>query len=164
MICMTWEQNYLAHYGIKGQQWGVRRFQNEDGTLTEEGKSRYLDYLTSSERKEYSKFPDEAQKFLSEQLRRGKNWESAQKELKKNITRKGMLALGLSVGVIAYTSSSTVRRLVNSAGRALVSKIKNSNTVRRGSLYMQRQMRRNLAKKNGALVFKPNQYGIFTYK
>lgn len=32
----------LAHYGIKGQQWGVRRYQNEDGTLTEAGKRRYL--------------------------------------------------------------------------------------------------------------------------
>lgn len=35
-------ENYLAHHGIKGQKWGVRRFQNEDGTLTEEGKARYL--------------------------------------------------------------------------------------------------------------------------
>lgn len=33
--------DYLAHYGIKGQSWGVRRFQNEDGTLTDEGKARY---------------------------------------------------------------------------------------------------------------------------
>lgn len=31
----------LAHYGIKGQRWGYRRFQNEDGTLTEEGMRRY---------------------------------------------------------------------------------------------------------------------------
>lgn len=34
--------NYLVHHGIKGQHWGVRRFQNEDGTLTEEGRRRYL--------------------------------------------------------------------------------------------------------------------------
>ena len=32
--------NTLAHHGIKGQKWGVRRFQNEDGTLTELGKRR----------------------------------------------------------------------------------------------------------------------------
>lgn len=32
---------YLAHHGIKGQKWGVRRFQNEDGSLTSAGKSRY---------------------------------------------------------------------------------------------------------------------------
>ncbi len=32
---------YLVHHGIKGQKWGVRRFRNEDGTLTEAGKKRY---------------------------------------------------------------------------------------------------------------------------
>ena len=32
---------YLIHYGIKGQKKGQRRFQNEDGTLTAEGKERY---------------------------------------------------------------------------------------------------------------------------
>lgn len=31
----------LYHSGIKGMRWGVRRFQNEDGSLTEEGKKRY---------------------------------------------------------------------------------------------------------------------------
>ena len=31
---------YLAHHGIKGQKWGVRRFQNPDGSYTEEGKRR----------------------------------------------------------------------------------------------------------------------------
>ena len=32
---------YLAHHGIKGQKWGVRRFQNSDGSLTKAGKERY---------------------------------------------------------------------------------------------------------------------------
>ena len=31
---------YLAHHGVKGQRWGVRRFQNPDGSLTEKGKRR----------------------------------------------------------------------------------------------------------------------------
>lgn len=38
---MTYEENYLKHYGIKGQKWGARRFQNEDGSYTAEGKERY---------------------------------------------------------------------------------------------------------------------------
>lgn len=32
---------FIEHYGINGQKWGVRRFQNLDGTRTEAGKKRY---------------------------------------------------------------------------------------------------------------------------
>ena len=38
---MLWEDNYLIHHGIKGQRWGVRRFQNLDGSLTDAGRARY---------------------------------------------------------------------------------------------------------------------------
>ena len=34
------EGAYLAHHGVKGQRWGVRRFQNKDGSLTAAGKNR----------------------------------------------------------------------------------------------------------------------------
>lgn len=33
--------NILMHHGIKGQKWGIRRFQNPDGSLTSAGKNRY---------------------------------------------------------------------------------------------------------------------------
>lgn len=33
--------NELYHYGVKGMRWGVRRYQNDDGTLTDLGKRRY---------------------------------------------------------------------------------------------------------------------------
>lgn len=33
---------FFAHHGIKGQKWGIRRWQNLDGTLTDEGKKRYI--------------------------------------------------------------------------------------------------------------------------
>ena len=38
-----WDYNYqdsLTHHGIKGQKWGVRRYRNEDGSLTPAGKKR----------------------------------------------------------------------------------------------------------------------------
>ena len=33
--------NHLEHHGIIGMKWGVRRYQNKDGTLTNAGKTRY---------------------------------------------------------------------------------------------------------------------------
>ena len=57
---MTWEENqYLIHYGIKGQKHGQRRFQNEDGTLTAEGKDRYAN------KKEYSGKDDRVLRTLA---------------------------------------------------------------------------------------------------
>ena len=40
-MAYTYNKNELYHWGIKGQKWGIRRFQNEDGSLTPEGRKRY---------------------------------------------------------------------------------------------------------------------------
>lgn len=40
---------YLAHHGILGMKWGIRRYQNKDGTLTPEGRKRYGDTDSSNE-------------------------------------------------------------------------------------------------------------------
>lgn len=34
---------YLMHHGVKGQKWGVRRYQNPDGTLTAEGRKKVIE-------------------------------------------------------------------------------------------------------------------------
>lgn len=64
----TWictRQGELYHHGIKGQKWGVRRFQNKDGSLTPAGKKRYDDGSTvrgmkyGVEKKFYKSYMDE---------------------------------------------------------------------------------------------------------
>ena len=48
----------LYHHGIKGQKWGRRRFQNEDGSLTPAGKERYDDDGPSEKKQKQYKIPE----------------------------------------------------------------------------------------------------------
>lgn len=43
-------QNELYHHGVKGQKWGVRRYQDKNGRLTAEGKKRYSDSPSKQDR------------------------------------------------------------------------------------------------------------------
>lgn len=61
---------YLEHHGIKGQKWGIRRFQSKDGPLTSEGKRRYSPEEKKAARKEYK-----ASK---------KQWKSDMKQVRKD--------------------------------------------------------------------------------
>ena len=51
------ENNSLSHYGVRGMRWGVRRYQNSDGTYTSIGKKRkrqetaHEDYINAHSKK-----------------------------------------------------------------------------------------------------------------
>lgn len=72
--------SYLIHFGIPGQKWGVRRYQNPDGTLTEEGKARYYDTLTDRQKKLYDKFSPKNQERIEKKMAEGKSFTRAAKE------------------------------------------------------------------------------------
>ena len=38
-------ENELMHFGVKGMRWGIRRYQNNDGSLTSAGRKRYGENL-----------------------------------------------------------------------------------------------------------------------
>lgn len=95
----------LRHHGIKGQKWGVRRFQNKDGSLTSAGKKRYGDSDTDYESalgkvnsakkvvEEVKKYSDSSQKSkdpdMERRIRKSIN-EMSDSELQKRVQRLNM--------------------------------------------------------------------------
>ena len=95
---------YLAHHGVKGQKWGIRRYQNEDGSYTDEGKRRYGHHLYEKKNRNrmftdvgrsysYQKFKDakttieNETKGLSDYEKENKAYELLQKENKTDALR-----------------------------------------------------------------------------
>ena len=56
---MNRDDLYLYHHGIKGMKWGIRRYQNEDGSLTSKGKKRYYNDDGSRSTKQFERHINE---------------------------------------------------------------------------------------------------------
>lgn len=102
---MIYKQNELYHWGVKGQKWGVRRFQNEDGTLTEAGKARYNS--DGSKKK--------AKDMTDQELRDSNNRLQAEQQY-NNLTGKN----NFEKGFVSDTAIKAAIAFVGAAGLSLV--------------------------------------------
>ena len=138
----------IAHHGIKGMKWGVRRFENPDGTLTEAGKKRYYKSdgtLTKKGTKEIpnSNYSDEQQKRdqsiygtrgvkrINAELNRGnmisgaRSLEAQRVEKKEKNKKVAKKALKIGAGVTAtaltvlYAIPSTRSKMNNMAYKGI---------------------------------------------
>ena len=120
---------YLMHYGVKGMKWGVRNYQNPDGTLTAEGKKRYYNSdgsLTKKGAKEipnpnYSRkqqmcdksiYGEKGVRRINEQLNKGNMISGARSLEAKRVAKKEATVKGIKkaikIGVpIAATAITT---------------------------------------------------------
>lgn len=91
--------NELYHHGIKGQKWGVRRFQNKNGSLTAAGKKRYNEYQKK----------ESAYRTKLKNISKNKNLSDSEKELIKyrdnSMTKRyGGLVVGTIIGDVINTA------------------------------------------------------------
>lgn len=66
------EINCLYHYGIKGQRWGVRRYQNKDGSLTPAGKKRAAREMSELSEKKKKSYKPNTDKWVKDDLSKSK--------------------------------------------------------------------------------------------
>lgn len=79
--------NTLQHWGIKGMKWGVRRYQNKDGSLTSEGKKRYSD--SSSSKTDLSSLSDDEIRRKINRLQLEKQYQDLMKPVEQKKRNAG---------------------------------------------------------------------------
>lgn len=104
--------NDLYHWGIKGMKWGVRRFQNKDGSLTPAGRKRQMSddaqVARSLKKKKVSELSNAELRKLNER-------QSLERTYKQN--NKSKIAIGLAATATAISLLNKIGSMEDSIGK-----------------------------------------------
>lgn len=97
--------NELYHWGVKGMKWGVRRYQNKDGSLTPAGQKRYDDMSADAKtshdlkKKSINQMSNAELKKLNERTRLEQDY----KRLNPNAVQAGWKYVAATAGIMGTT-------------------------------------------------------------
>ena len=119
----------LYHYGIKGQKWGIRRYQNKNGTLKLAGKKRRKDTSNwSDDAKEAARIKKKSVNEMSnaelQKLNNRQNLERQYSQLNPSTVKRGIAAIGATaafMGTILKVYNNSDK--IVAAGKRVVNKL-----------------------------------------
>ena len=116
------ENNSLTHWGIKGMKWGVRRYQNEDGSLTSDGQKRYeRDQRENSGKKKGNKIGQaDPNRWVREDIERSKKLIDSSSNMVTQLKNANNISIKNSPKVRADLSSMTDKEMRERINRELL--------------------------------------------
>lgn len=114
--------NELYHWGVKGMKWGVRRYQNKDGTLTEAGQKRYeRDQRENAGKKKGNKVGQaDPNRWVKEDMERSKRLADSSKQLTNELSNANNKAIKNAPKNRMDLSKMTDQELRNQINRELL--------------------------------------------
>lgn len=137
----NYDNNYLAHYGIKNMKWGVRRYQNKDGSLTDAGRKRYeRDQRENSGKKKGNKVAQaDPNRWVKEDMDRSKRLSEASSHMVDDLNRINRNQIKKASRTKMDLSSMTDKEMRDEINRAMLERqyndIFNPQTTSKGREY-----------------------------
>ena len=118
--------NELIHHGIRGMKWGVRRYQNKDGSLTPAGKKRssntiHEDYIKSHTKKSSKSMSDAELRSRINRLEMEKKYTQLSTEhvnkgkayVNKSMKALTTIATLTTTALTAYNNIERIKKIIN---------------------------------------------------
>lgn len=121
-------ENELYHHGIKGQRWGIRRYQNKDGSLTAAGRKRQSDSWSEDSKTAKSLKKKKLNEMSNAELRKlneRQQLERTYRQMNKSHVAKGIAFVASAAAITntainLYNNSSKLVGIGKSAGNKII--------------------------------------------